>query len=153
MKNASLLPFGLLFEEPTPLIHNPFTPSYDEDKGLSFVLGQDGQLLPFVIIAGHIGTATSTKESNETADEDPQDSPVGTKLLAESSTEFITQVSGTITMSANDVEDTDSDPGEDKPTALTLFGTETETFQQQESPDSDPQFYFDAWSKAAISGG
>ena len=118
MKNASLTPFGLLFEE-HPIATDFIIPIYDEDEDISIIVDEGGHKKPYVEYFRNSGTKTLTKVANESIDEDRDSLKMG----------------GTRTLTA--VKSDDSSDSDEVAISL-MLGTKTATFVQSEEADTDP---------------
>ncbi len=121
-KPQSIVPFGLIFEEPVTQPPDSIQPIYDEETDLSYAEGDGGVRVPFVELGRLASTETFTKQQGEVTDSDQQ------ALGGLAATQTITEV---------EAETTDTDPSEDVSRHYASMTTQTVTAVEAESNDSD----------------
>jgi hypothetical protein len=75
--------FGLLFAESVEENGALIEPIYDEEKDVSFAIGKDGNLMPYVELDFQLGTNTETFVVKEPTDSDDSPQTLGTRTLTE----------------------------------------------------------------------
>lgn len=68
--NMAKVPFGILFEESAKVIEDLPEPIYDEEKDMSYVIGQTNERVPVVSLESLLETETETFIQREQADKD-----------------------------------------------------------------------------------
>lgn len=116
--NESPVPFGMLFAESAPMPsgkQHP-VPRYDPSEGMSYIVGDNGDHIPFIQLSSYISsTQTVTEVRTESTDTDQDDRQAF--LATQTETKSI------------ETTDRDDDPR--------IVATQTETRVRVESTDTD----------------